>query len=296
MSKAKAATHAEPSVEVIQPVGIADVSLAEPSAVIRHRFTPVEAGVPSTLAPANDLTAFIRALEAALTQLAGLSCKINSSSEPASDSPDRPVVSWYVAGDSRLGIALSTTLAEALMNARCGGSLTGHGGRLRSAASVMRLQAEVVTLLLRTAAANWLSAEAEWTVAAPAAIQPPLQALTITVGDLSCPLDIAVGLALPAASTGVPTDWAGQRRRSIEHLAFPVRAVLFETRLPLAKAVQLRPGDLLPIETPRDVGLRVGAYRLASGTISPAGGGGHLVTICASPRSICPPSIEKASL
>ena len=242
-----------------------------------------------------------------MTGLAGLPCRITSVDDAAPDLATTENVAWYTAPDGGwLGIALSTTLAEALVNQRCGGELAGDDGRLSGTASVLRLQAELNAVIRRVAAANWLPVEGEWAsattatapplpVALPTA-QPPLRAMTISVGDLRCRLGIAVALAPPVASAALPVAWAQELRRSLDHLAFPVRAVLFETRLPLAKAAQLRPGDVLPIETPRDVGLRVGAYRLASGTVTPTGDGGHLVTIRAHARLFRQSSTEKAPL
>lgn len=207
-------------------------------------------------------------------------------------------IAWYTAPDgSRLGVALSTTLAEALVSLQYGGGLAGDSGRLSATASVARFHAALTELVLRTAAASWLAVECEWTAAsvAPAPPQslPPLHAHLISVGAMRCPLGIAVALADPL--TAAPFAWAHDLRRSLEGVGFPVRAVLFETRLPLAQAAQLRPGDVLPIETPRDVGLRIGAHRLAAGTIAPADDGGHLVTIRASARAFRQPLSEEAA-
>ena len=288
--------------------GDADAICAITSIVAqRHRFAAVDTLASTASAPVVDLTPFFTRLEAAMTGLAGLPCRITSVDDAAPDLATTENVAWYTAPDGGwLGIALSTTLAEALVNQRCGGELAGDDGRLSGTASVLRLQAELNTVIRRVAAANWLPVEGEWAsattatapplpVALPTA-RPPLQAMTISVGDLRCRLGIAVALAPPVASAALPVAWAQELRRSLDHLAFPVRAVLFETRLPLAKAAQLRPGDVLPIETPRDVGLRVGAYRLASGTVTPTGDGGHLVTIRAHARLFRQSSTEKAPL
>jgi hypothetical protein len=246
-----------------------------------------------------------------MTRLAGLRCLITAVDDAAPDLATTENVAWYTAPDGGwLGIALSTTLAEALVNQRCGGELAGADGRLSSTASVLRLQAELIAVILGVSGSSWLPGEDGWAIAAtatasplpvalPVALstaQPPLRAMTISIGDLRCRLGIAVALAPPVASAALPAAWAQELRRSLDHLAFPVRAVLFETRLPLARAAQLRPGDVLPIETPRDVGLRVGAYRLAAGTVTPTGDGGHLVTIRAHARSFRQSSIEKAPL
>ena len=288
--------------------GDADAICAITSIVAqRHRFAAVDTLASTASAPVVDLAPFFTRLEAAMTGLAGLPCRITSVDDAAPDLATTENVAWYTAPDGGwLGIALSTTLAEALVNQRCGGELAGDDGRLSGTASVLRLQAELNAVIRRVAAANWLPVEGEWAsattatapplpVALPTA-QPPLRAMTISVGDLRCRLGIAVALAPPVASAALPVAWAQELRRSLDHLAFPVRAVLFETRLPLAKAAQLRPGDVLPIETPRDVGLRVGAYRLASGTVTPTGDGGHLVTIRAHARLFRQSSTEKAPL
>ena len=288
--------------------GDADAICAITSIVTqRHRFAAVDTLASMASAPVVDLAPFFTRLEAAMTGLAGLPCRITSVDDAAPDLATTENVAWYTAPDGGwLGIALSTTLAEALVNQRCGGELAGDDGRLSGTASVLRLQAELNAVIRRVAAANWLPVEGEWAsattatapplpVALPTA-RPPLQAMTISVGDLRCRLGIAVALAPPVASAALPVAWAQELRRSLDHLAFPVRAVLFETRLPLAKAAQLRPGDVLPIETPRDVGLRVGAYRLASGTVTPTGDGGHLVTIRAHARLFRQSSTEKAPL
>lgn len=298
---------------VAQPSGAsasstADVTVgisATPSGVIeRHRFRAVDAATPAAFAPAIEFKPFVRDLEKALTTLACLPCRIVASDHEGPDASDHPVpeasaesIAWYTAPDgSRLGVALSTMLAEALVSLQYGGGLTGDSGRLGATASVVRLQAALIELILRTAAASWLAVECEWTAASIAPAPPqsaqPLHAHLISVGALRCPLGIAVALA--GSVTTTPFAWAHDLRRSLDRVAFPFRAVLFETRLPLATAAQLRPGDVLPIETPRDVGLRVGTYRLAAGTIAPTDDGGHLVTIRANARPFRQPLSEKA--
>ena len=54
--------------------------------------------------------------------------------------------------------------------------------------------------------------------------------------------------------------------------------------VPLAQAVQLAPGDVLPIEAPRDVQLRIGTHHIARGTIAPLGDEGALLVTIISRR------------
>lgn len=284
---------------VQHPAGTADVAAAITGTPQRHRFA--EAATCDIAASTGaDFTPFVGTLQDRLTMLAGLPCRVTATIETAPGEPGAETI-WHTAPDSSwLGIALSPVLAEALVSQRCGGALSGDGGQLSGTASVVRLQAGLVAAILGAAAASWLTAGDEWHPAATAtarSVAPPRQQrFTLDIAAQRCALDIAVALASPAALPGTPASWAADLRRVIDHVAFPVRAVLFETRLPLAKAAQLRPGDVLPIETPRDVGLRVGAYRLAAGTVAPGDDGGHLVTIRASARSFRQPASEKAPL
>ena len=276
-----------------------DGSSAVPGDARRHRFAAVDADPSGAFAPVIELASFAAGLEVALTASTGLPCRVTSIDDAAPGDAEAATIMPYAAADgSRLGIALSPGLAEALVSHRCGGSLAVGDGVPGGAASVVRLHAELMAAILRIAAARWLPDGAAWSPA-PATgplSPPPLQAMTIHVGELRFPLGIAVVPAGAATAPDMPTAWAHDLRRSIAQVGFPVRAVLFETRLPLARAVQLRPGDVLPIETPREVGLRVGVHRLASGTIAPTDDGGHLVTIRSSARSFRQPSSEKAPL
>jgi len=209
--------------------GDADAICAITSIVAqRHRFAAVDTLASTASAPVVDLTPFFTRLEAAMTGLAGLPCRITSVDDAAPDLATTENVAWYTAPDGGwLGIALSTTLAEALVNQRCGGELAGDDGRLSGTASVLRLQAELNAVIRRVAAANWLPVEGEWAsattatapplpVALPTA-QPPLRAMTISVGDLRCRLGIAVALAPPVASAALPVAWAQELRRSLDY-------------------------------------------------------------------------------
>lgn len=259
--------------------------------------------MPALSATAVNLAPFTIALAIAIAKLAGMPCQVTSVEvAPAPHEAGMATAHWFgEPGGGCLGVQLSSTLAEALVSHRYGGGLNGHEGQLGSTASVLRLHAELMVTLLDVAAASWLTNGRKWLAAAVVererfVLRPPLQDMTIDLDGFSCPLGVGIAAAVVPLTTTIEPTWTHDLRRALEHVSFPVRAVLFETRLPLAKAARLRPGDVLPIETPREVGLRVGAHRLASGTISPTDEGGHLVTIRASARSFRQPSHEKAPL
>ncbi len=259
--------------------------------------------MPVRSATVIDLTSFSTALEVAFSKLAGIACRVMRV-EAGVARRDVPLAEalWYdEPGGGSLGLQLSSTLAEALVSYRYGGSLNGHDGQLGSTASVIRLQAELTATLLGVAAASWLTEGREWLITAVTArertvLRPSLHELLIELQRFSCSLRVGISPAMTSETTAGEPAWARDVRRSLEHVSFPVRAVLFEMRLPLANAAQLRPGDVLPIETPREVGLRVGALRLASGTIAPTDDGGHIATVRGSARSRRQSPSEKAPI
>jgi flagellar motor switch/type III secretory pathway protein FliN len=57
------------------------------------------------------------------------------------------------------------------------------------------------------------------------------------------------------------------REQAFAALPLPLTAVLAETRLPLARLAELRPGDLIPLPFQREVPLRIGRDTIAHGSL-----------------------------
>ena len=112
----------------------------------------------------------------------------------------------------------------------------------------------------------------------------------VRAGDLSAAITSIVAAPdaaeITQSAAGPRTDiaWARGMRALLGATGLPLRAVLHERQLPLAQAVQLAPGDVLPIEAPRDVQLRIGTHHIARGTIAPLGDEGALLVTIISRR------------
>ena len=177
----------------------------------------------------------------------------------------------------RLGMALPFDLAGALVGVRCGGAFipapaTGMGGT--------RVADELTAAILAAADATW-PGSGDWS---PAAADPAAAAFGIDLTIAGCPFILLCSVTLaptPPAAAADHSGWTRSLRDTLDATPFAVRAVLHENIMSLGEALGLRVGDILPIETRRDVSLRLGDRALARGTIAPDDDGGHRVTIAA---------------
>lgn len=65
----------------------------------------------------------------------------------------------------------------------------------------------------------------------------------------------------------VDPDWRWRLAHAVHNIRMPVRSVLARPELTLAQLMQLKPGDVIPINLSAKVPLLVGSTRLAEGTI-----------------------------
>ena len=163
-----------------------------------------------------------------------------------------------------LKVGNRSPLAGAVLNHRCGGAFVpGHtsGGAIRG------IVAEAEAAVLRAADRAWAGA-GEW-IAAPVDRVTTLFAILLQVENHDFTLLVAV--RLPVATkpdVGREIDrfsWSRALRAALDATPFGVRAVLHDQMIPLAEALALRVGDILPIETRRGVSLRLGDRPLARG-------------------------------
>ena len=178
-----------------------------------------------------------------------------------------------------LALDLPLALVELVAVRRLGGllSMTELAGT-RKTPSVRR--AETCILAGAKAAANlaWRApAGAEWRESAD---MPVGRACTVRLDldmlgfEIGC--RVAHSAAAGEASAAVPAGWWRSLERRVGATALPVRAVLHERTTTLADVARLRPGDVLPIDVPRAVRLRIGRQEIGSGAIAMGGPGGSL--------------------
>jgi len=71
---------------------------------------------------------------------------------------------------------------------------------------------------------------------------------------------------------GVDPKWHGSLTRAVMNVAFPVRSVLCEPVVPLSRLMNLKPGDVIPIDLGPEIPLLVSSNRFALGTVGQANG------------------------
>lgn len=239
-----------------------------------HVFPPLAGTDRAAAAPLCSTDAFLAALQREFAAVIGMACVV------AGASCDRALEGTvFVRSDSSaFGIEVPMALAAALVSHRCGGALTGDHGAA-AAASVVRLHGILCAAATRAASLAW-PGSGDWQAG-----EMPVAAhrfgAALTIGDVA--FDLAFAVTLPAAAA--PANiWADALRHWLDTTALPVRAVLHEALLPLARAAALQPGDILPIEASREVCLRVARLLVARGSIAADDAGGHLVTVQSAAR------------
>jgi len=250
--------------------GLAGVDTLAPAALWRFPSTdPVE-----DVARTADPTDLIGELRPRLRTIVGLPITLSRGAADATAQPS----SWFMRGDGLcIGFTVPSDFIGAVVGGRCGGPFVplpteGAGGAA--------IKAEVAAAVLAAADAAWPGAGG-WQAMPPNAALPMFTLNLAAEGVVFC-LPWAIGL--PPAAAEVPPDtraWHQSLAAALSATPFAVRAVLHDRIVPLRDALAMRTGDVLPIETRRDVSLRVGDRVFARGMITPDDEGGHRVTIVA---------------
>ena len=209
---------------------------------------------------------------------------------PTSAPVDRVAVAMLRSDGLRCAVDVAPELAEALVSLSLGGSFSAGAGRTETlTSSERRAQRTWVTACLEAVDMTWPADDSTWQPAG-APVVGTSHGFTVSAGDLSAAITLIVAahdaaeVAQSAAGPRTDVAWARGMRALLGATGLPLRAVLHERQLPLAQAVQLAPGDVLPIEAPRDVQLRIGTHHIARGTIAPLGDEGALLVTIISRR------------
>lgn len=246
---------------------------AKPSDEVRPwRFPPAIQLAVATASPI-DPTAFVDLLGGHFSAVMG---------RPVAASWDRTTVApapefGFVRDDGwRLAFTVPVDLVGALISTRCGGPFVRSA---TAGASGTAIAAELTAAILTAADEAW-PGTGGWQ---PDAVDPyaPLFAVELAAGGHVFILGCAVTPATIAPLVPDIGDWFPRLHAALDTTPFAVRAVLHDRIVPLGEVLAFRVGDVLPIETRRDVSLRLGDRALARGTITPDDDGGHRVTIVA---------------
>lgn len=228
-------------------------------------------------------------LESALLRLVP-ALTLTSIAVPASSPADRVAVAMLRSDGLRCAVDIAPELAEALVSLSLGGSFSAEAGRSETLTpSERRAQRTWISACLAAVDATWPADDSTWQPGG-APVTGTTHGFTARAGELGAAITLT--LAAPDAAevaqsaAGPRTDivWARGMRALLGATGLPLRAVLHERQLPLAQAVQLAPGDVLPIEAQREVQLRIGTHHIARGTIAPLGDEGALLVTIISRR------------
>lgn len=251
----------------------ARAAIGAPPPVQPWRF-PAIADPVAVASPTLDPAKFIAVLADKLGGMVGMPVMVTCDDVAVA----APLSSGFVRGDGmRIVLTVPAELVGALVGVRCGGRFVPASAAGAGGASVA---GEVTAAVLAAADAAWPGGSG-WQPTDCGAATPVL-ALTLAVEGYGFSLPCAVVLA-PTMVTSAPdtSDWSRRLHAALDATPFAVRAVLHDHVVPLRDALAIRVGDVLPIETRRDVSLRLGDRALARGTIAPDDDGGHRITIVA---------------
>lgn len=232
---------------------------------------------PQSPASVPDTAGFVAALGTALGTLTALPWDVAR----GTDEPALAATAGFVRADgTAVAVALPAALPAALVALRCGGGFVAVPSN-PSAPSVGRARADLHTAILAAVDMAW-AGTAGWS---PGGTDDRIPRFTVdaTAGGHVFRLGFAVALAEAATIATPPGDaaaWAHRLRETLEATSFTVRAVLHDRGISLAAAVALRVGDVVPIDTRRDIALCLGNHALARGTVTPDAGG-YRVTVAA---------------
>jgi hypothetical protein len=215
---------------------------------------------------------------------------LTSAAKSASAPADRVAVAMQRSDGLRCAVDIAPELAEALVSLSLGGSFSAEAGRSETLTpSERRAQRTWVAACLEAVDGTWPADDAAWQPAGAPVIGTS-HGFTACAGELSAVITLTVeatdAAEIAQSAAGPRTDiaWARGMRALLGATGLPLRAVLHERHVPLSQAVQLAPGDVLPIEAPRDVQLRIGTHHIARGTIAPLGDEGALLVTIISRR------------
>ncbi|WP_419815202.1 FliM/FliN family flagellar motor switch protein [Glacieibacterium sp.] len=173
---------------------------------------------------------------------------------------------WWRRGDG-LVIGLGgggATLASALVNRDCGGEFRADDAG-NGSASVERQRGALLARLRIGVAALWPAADDDWVSCPP--VDAEAFSLRIEAGLVRDQIDCAVQPP-PEAVAPLDTGWRNRLSDVLDSLAVPVQLVLHEAAITVGAARAIAVGDVLPIATAHEVGLRVGALTVARGRIA----------------------------
>ncbi len=226
-------------------------------------------------APAADPAALSGPLAAALEEICGVAVRVSVLADDAVATE-----AWQAADGSRCGIGGCLVLAAALLNRQCGGefeagavSRSAHVERSRSALSMALRDA------LLPGVNGWERLDAVQHL--------PAAAFAVEAGRVNDRIDLAyLPKAVEALAPAGHPRWRRDLRGVLDGLAVPVRLVLHEGAVAVRAARALAVGDVLPIATAHEVGLRVGTLALARGHIVDSDTGTPRVRIVARGRRV----------
>lgn len=202
-----------------------------------------------------------------LAQVLTAVCGLPAQAEAAAGEP-QPLEGWSAGDGSSCAIGGGWRLAAAMLNRRCGGPFAGDAAT--GSAHVARCR----DALIATVRAALLPEGADWCAGLAVG---RATAFAVRVGDVSDRIDIHVAHpAVPVVSDG---DWSARLAALLAGLVVPVRLVLHEGPFAVRAARALAVGDVLPIATAHEVGLRVGTLGLARGEVIDADTGTPRVRI-----------------
>ncbi len=221
--------------------------------------------------PGPDPALLAQNLAAALTTLCGGEVAVTATAGDALPA----LAGWAGPDGGTCTIGGGAGLAAALLNRECGGAFEVAAGGGQSPHAVRRAAVLIVGLrdLLAPDTATW-----------DACPPGPVTAFAVTVTGVSDRID--VGMVAPPAAVSAKDfgDWPVRLRGVLDGLAVPVRLVLHEGKVAVRAARALSIGDVIPIATAHEVGLRVGTLALAHGQVIDSETGSPRVRIVARAR------------
>lgn len=238
----------------------------------REVVFPVATRRVADTAPAGpDPALLVESLAAALTALCGGEVAVTAMASDALPA----LAGWTGPDGSACTVGGGAIIAAALLNRECGGAFEVAAGVGQSSHAARRAG------VLMTALRDLLCPDtATWEPCPPG----PVTAFAVTIAGVSDRIDLGV-IARPATALARDLgDWPTRLRGVLDGQAVPVRLVLHEGRVAVRAARALTVGDVIPIATAHEVGLRVGTLALAHGQIIDSDTGSPRVRIIARSR------------
>ncbi len=225
-------------------------------------------------APAFDARALVEPLANAIGRVCGAAAQVTLATTPG----DARGLDWQ-AGDG-LTVALDggDRLASALLGRRCGGGFVAEA--CAPTPSVARVRGEILALVRDALAASLGATIGAWASTGKVA-DAPVWRFTVAVADVADNFDIAL-VAPPVAP--VSGDWPARLAACLAALTIPVRVVLHDGGIAVRAARRLGVGDVLPLATAHEVGVRAGPLLIARGRIAGTGDGQPRIEIVARGR------------